>query len=55
MLYIGYLIILYGQSIKKKSLSAIAIFERLRLENRISRLCPGPLVSPPPPPNTQVG
>ena len=50
MLYIGYLIILDGQSIKKKSVSEISIFELLRPENCVSRLCPRPLGSPPPPP-----
>ena len=30
-------------------------FELLRRENCISRLCPRPLGSPPPPPNTQIG
>ena len=52
MLYIGYLIILDGQSIKKKSVSEISIFELPRLENCMSRLCPRPLGSPPPPPHT---
>ena len=49
MLYIGYLIILDGQSIKK-IVSEISIFELLRRENCISRLCPIPFGSPPPPP-----
>ena len=51
MLYIGYLIILDGQSIKKL-VSEISIFELpiQRLENCISRLCPRPLGSPPTPP-----
>ena len=49
MLYIGYLIILDGQSIKKP-VPEISIFELPRLENCISRLCPRPLGSPPPPP-----
>ena len=49
MLYIGYLITLDGQSIKK-SVSEISIFELLRLENCITKLCPRPLGSPPPPP-----
>ena len=48
MLYIGYLIILDGQSIKKSVLE-ISIFELPRPENCISRLCPGPLGTPPPP------
>ena len=42
MLYIGYLIIVNGQDIKK-SVSEISIFEVPRLENCISRLCPSPL------------
>ena len=54
MLYIGYLIILDGKNIKKISLE-ISIFELPRLVNYISRLCPRPLGSPPPPPNTQIG
>ena len=53
MLYMGYLIFLDGQSIKKSVLE-ISIFELLRRENCISRLCPRPLGSPPPP-NTQIG
>ena len=48
MLYIGYLIILDGQNIKK-TVSKISIFGLLRRENCISRLCPRPLGSPPPP------
>ena len=44
MLYIGYLIILDGKNIKKKSVLEISIFELPRLENCISRWCPGPLV-----------
>ena len=48
MLYIGYLIILDGKS-KKKTVLEISIFELPRLENCISRLCPGPLGTPPPP------
>ena len=48
MLYIGYLIILEGQSIKKSSLE-ISIFELLRRKNCRSRLCPRPLGSLPPP------
>ena len=54
MLYIGYLIILDRQNIKKKSVSEISIFVLPRPENCISRLCPRPLESPPPP-NTQIG
>ena len=55
MLYIGYLIILDGQSIKK-SVSEISIFELPRPENCISRLCAlDPLVPPPPPQHTQIG
>ena len=53
MLYIGYLIILDGKNIKKSVLE-ISIFELPRLENCISKLCPGPLGTPPPP-NTQIG
>ena len=49
MLYIGYLIILDGHSIKKSVLQ-ISISELLRLENYISRLCPSPLGNPPPTP-----
>ena len=50
MLHIGYLIILDGQNIKKKSVSEISIFELPRPENCISRLCAlDPLVPPPPP------
>ena len=52
MLYIGYLIILDGRNIKKPVLE-ISICELPRLENCISRLCPGPL-APPPPPNIQI-
>ena len=52
MLYIRYLIILDGQSMKK-SVSEISIFELPRPQNRISRLCAlDPLVSPP---HTQIG
>ena len=43
MLYIGYLIIVKGQNIKKKFISEISIFELPKLENCISRLCPSPL------------
>ena len=47
MLYVGYLIILDGKNIKLE----IYIFELLRPENCISRLCAlDPLVAPPPPP-----
>ena len=46
MLYIGYLIVLDGKNIKKSVLE-ISIFELPRLENCISRLCPGPLGTPP--------
>ena len=53
MLYIGYLIILEGQNIKKSSFE-ISIFELLRRGNCMSRLCPRPLGSSPPP-NTQIG
>ena len=38
MLYIGYLIILNGQNIKKIG----SIFELPRVENCINRLCPSP-------------
>ena len=48
MLYVGYLIILDGQSIKKISFK-VSNFELPRLENRISKLCPCPLGSLPPP------
>ena len=47
MLYIGHLISLDGESIKK-TVSEISVFELPRLENCISMLCPGPLGSPPP-------
>ena len=53
MLYIGYLIILDGQSIKKKHFQKISIFELLRRESCISKLRPRPLGSPPPPPPPQ--
>ena len=49
MLYIGYLIILNSQNIKKKSVSEISIFELLRVENCMSRLSPSPLGCPSPP------
>ena len=52
MLYIGYLIIVDGQNIKKTVLE-ISIFELPRLANCISRLCPSPFGSPPPP-NNQI-
>ena len=62
MLYIGYLIILdldldchFGFGVSKRSVSEISIFELPRPENCISRLCPGPLGSPPSPQNTQIG
>ena len=49
MLYIGYLIILDGQSIKKNQFRKISVFELPRPENCISRLCtPAPLRAPPP-------
>ena len=54
MLYIGHLIILQGQNIKK-SVSKISIFELPRLENCISRSCPRPLGSPPPPNTPKLG
>ena len=59
MLYIEYLMILDGQNIKKKSVSELSILELPRVENCISKLCPSPLGTPPPPaaapPNTQIG
>ena len=55
MLYIGYLIILDGQSIKNKTVPENSIFELPRVENCISKLCSRPLGSPPPPSNTQIG
>ena len=48
MLYIGYLIILDGKIIKKKPVFKSSILELPRLENYISRLCPGPLGIPRP-------
>ena len=52
MLYIGYLIILDGQSIKK-SVSESSIFEVPRPENCINRLCAlDPLAIPPLPTHT---
>ena len=42
MLYIGYLIIINGQSIEKLVLK-ISICELLRVENCISKLCLSPL------------
>ena len=48
MLYIEYLIILDCQSIKKISFRNFQL-ELPRPENCISRLCPRPLGSPPPP------
>ena len=55
-LYIGYLINLDGQSIKKKSVSEIFIFELPRPEICISGLCAlDPLVTPPPHTHTQIG
>ena len=53
MLYIGYSIILDGKK-RKKSVLEISIFELPRLENCTSRLCPGPLGTPPPP-HSQIG
>ena len=49
MLYMGYLIILDGQSIKKISFRNFHFFELPRLENCKSRLCPSPLGTPAPP------
>ena len=49
MLYMGYLIILDGQNIKKAILE-ISVFELPRLENCIGRLCAlEPSGTPPPP------
>ena len=42
MLYVGYLIILDGQNIKKIQ------FQKFPLESCISWLCPSPLGTPPP-------
>ena len=47
MLYIGLLIILDGQNMKK-TVSEICIFEVLRLESCISRFCHRPLRAIPP-------
>ena len=53
MLCVGCLIIVNGQNIKKISLEN-SMIELPRVENCISRLCPSPLGTPPPPrPNTQ--
>ena len=49
MLYIGYLMILDGQNIKKNQFRKFPFFELLRQENCISKLCPSPIGSPPPP------
>ena len=43
VLYIGYLIIVNGQNIKKKSVLKFCILVLPRVENCISRLCPSPL------------
>ena len=53
MLYIGYLMILDGQSIKKNQFRKVPFFELPRRENCMSRLCPTPLGRPPH--NTQIG
>ena len=55
MLYIGHLIILDGQSIKKNNFRKVPFLELLRLQSCISRLCPRPLGSPPPPPTPKWG
>ena len=47
MLYIGCLIILDGKNMN--FFLEVSIFELPRLKNVISRLCPGPLGTPPPP------
>ena len=51
MLYIGYLIILDGRSIKKNQFRKISIFELLRRENCISRSCALDSLVPP---HTQI-
>ena len=43
MVYVGYLIIMNSQNIKKKTVLKISIFELPRVENCNSRLCPAPL------------
>ena len=43
MLYVGYLIVMNGQNIKKIGFENFENFELLRVENCISRLCPSPL------------
>ena len=53
MLHIGYLIILDGKNINKSVLE-VSIFELPRVAKYINTLCPKPLVSPPPPPKTQI-
>ena len=45
--------ILDGQNVKKKSVSELSMFELLRLEKCMSRLCPSPWE--PPPQDTQMG
>ena len=61
MVYVGYLIVMNVHNIKKKTILKISVFELLRVEIRISRLCqrlencirrlcPRPLGTPPPPP-----
>ena len=57
MPYIGYLTIVDGQNVKKKTVSEIAIFELQRLKSYTSKLCASPLGSPPAKKNnnTQIG
>ena len=51
MLYIGYLIILDGKNIKKKSVLEISIFQLPRIENCIHKqVVPWPPWEPPPTP-----
>ena len=53
MLSIRYLIFVNGYN-EKNITFEISIFDLYRVENYISRLCPGPLGTPPPK-NTQKG
>ena len=53
MLYMGYLIIVNGQNIKK-SVSKNSNFKLSRVENCISTVCPIPLGTPPAA-NTPIG
>ena len=48
MLYIGNLIIVDGQNVKKNPVSEISIFELQRLESYRSKLCPSPVGTPSP-------